>query len=137
MLVRVSLRTCAHVRCDASRGSTFLLKQLIANNHGQHRRLSSSVNSTQSTQSNISNLFQALATHDPLSVAVKHFGTGRDFTYADLNRDIIDSQERLIQKCSAQGVPSLKGERVAFAATNDYYSVGTASFSQTEHKEFD
>lgn len=125
MLVRVSLWTCAQVRCDASRGSTFLLKKLIANNHGQHRRLSSSINSTKSNQSN---LFQALSAHDPLSVAVEHSRTGRKFTYADLTRDILEARKHLIQKCSTRGVSSLRGERVAFAATNDYYSVGTVSF---------
>ncbi|EEA25919.1 hypothetical protein TMatcc_005831 [Talaromyces marneffei ATCC 18224] len=116
MLVRVSLRTCAQVQGDAPRSSSFLLKQLVTNNHIQHRRLSSSVNANQS------NLFQALETHDPLSVAVKHFRTGRKFTYADLTRDIIESRKRLLQKCSAKGISSLKGERVAFAATNNYYS---------------
>jgi hypothetical protein len=126
MLVRVSLWTCAQVRCDASRRSTFLLKQLIANNHGQDRRLSSSINLCQSNQSN---LFQALSAHDPLSVAVEHSRTGRKFTYADLTRDILEARKHLIQKCSARGVSSLKGERVAFAAMNDYDSVGTVSFS--------
>jgi predicted flavoprotein YhiN len=119
MLVRVSLTACAQVRRDASRSSSFLLKQLIANNHGQHRRLSSFANSNQS------NLFQALATHDPRSIAVKHHKSGRKFTYADLNRDILEAQKQLIQKCSAKDMSSLKGERVAFVATNDYYSVGT------------
>ncbi|PCH07929.1 AMP-dependent synthetase/ligase [Penicillium occitanis (nom. inval.)] len=120
MLVRVSLWACAQVRCDASRRSTFLLKQLVANNHGQHRRLSSSINLCQSNQSN---LFQALSAHDPLSVAVEHSRTGRKFTYADLTRDILEARKHLIQKCSARGVSSLKGERVAFAAMNDYNSV--------------
>lgn len=126
MLVRVSLWSCTQVRCDASRGSTFLLKQLIANNHSHHRRLSSSVNPSQSNQSNI---FQALSAHDPLSVAVEHFRTSRRFTYADLTNDILEAQKRLLQKCSARGLSSLKGERVAFASTNDYYSVGILSFS--------
>lgn len=125
MLVRVSLTACAQVRRDASRSSSFLLKQLIANNHGQHRRLSSFANSNQSNQSDKSNLFQALATHDPRSIAVKHHKSGRKFTYADLNRDILEAQKQLIQKCSTKDISSLKGERVAFVATNDYYSVGT------------
>lgn len=128
MLGRVSLWTCAQVRRDASRGSIFLLKQLIANNHDQHRRLSSSVNLTQSNQAN---LFQALSAHNPLNVAVKHFKTGRKFTYADLTRDILEAQKRLVEKSAAGGVSSLKGERIAFAATNDYYSVGTVSYIYT------
>lgn len=125
MLIRVSLRGCAQVRGAASQGSTSLLKQLIANNHYQHRRLLSSVIASPSKDSN---LFQALASHDPLSVAVEHFNTRRKFTYADLTRDILESQKRLTKKCSARGVSSLRGERVAFAATNDYYSVGTGSY---------
>lgn len=133
MLIRVSLRACAQVRCDASRGSIFLLRQLIANNHGQHRRLSSSVNSS---PSNKSSLFQALSDHDPLSVAVEHSATRRKFTYADLTGDILESQKQLIKKSSARGVSSLKGERVAFAATNNYYSVGTVSYLSI-WKEFD
>ncbi|EED21800.1 AMP-binding enzyme, putative [Talaromyces stipitatus ATCC 10500] len=122
MLIRVSLTACAHVRCHASR-SSFLLKQIISYNQTQHRRLSSLSNSNQLDLKNGSNLFRALTTHKPSSLAVKHTQSGRRFTYADLNRDITQSRERLIQKSNTARLSSLKGERVAFVAENDYDSV--------------
>ncbi|KAK8195435.1 uncharacterized protein BKA78DRAFT_330656 [Phyllosticta capitalensis] len=67
-------------------------------------------------------VFQALATHDPLSTAVVHSLSGRTFTYGQLVHDTAQAKERLQQQANGK---SLDGERIAFLVENGYDYVVT------------
>lgn len=142
MLLHNPLRACTQVCCDASRGThnSFFLTSFRNNNQidirtqlrlTATRRLSSLFSRTvTNTNNNEFSFFRALQSHKPESVAVKHSKSGRLFTYADLNADIIRSKEQLVRKYG--GTPSsLSGQRVAFLAENSYDYVGTVFLPST------
>lgn len=74
-------------------------------------------------------IFQAIAKHDPKSIAMIHSESGRTFTYGSLLYDVSTAKERLLK--TANGKP-LSGERVAFLAENGYDYVGAQSTPQTK-----
>ncbi|KAK7537582.1 hypothetical protein IWX49DRAFT_606410 [Phyllosticta citricarpa] len=67
-------------------------------------------------------VFQALATHDPSTIAVVHSLSGRTFTYGQLVHDVAQAKVRLQQQANGK---SLDGERVAFLVENGYDYVVT------------
>lgn len=66
-------------------------------------------------------LFEALASHDPLSTVVIHSASGRRFTYGALIRDVAETKDRLYREVGAN---SLDGLRIAFLVENGYDYVG-------------
>ena len=66
-------------------------------------------------------IFDAIARHDPKSLAINHGGSHRSFCYGSLLHDVAAAKDNL-SKITA-GRP-LKGERVAFLAENGYDYVG-------------
>ena len=66
-------------------------------------------------------IFEALASHDPNSIAVIHSASQRSFTYGDLLHDVALAKGALLEK--AQG-KKLEGERIGFLVENSYDYVG-------------
>ena len=66
-------------------------------------------------------IFDAVAKHDPESLAIVHSSSGRTFKYGSLLRDVASAKDRLKQAAEQR---SLDGERVAFLAQNGYDYVG-------------
>lgn len=66
-------------------------------------------------------VFQAIAQHDPTSIAVIHSESGRRFTYGELLSDVAKAKDRLR---SADGRDVPEGERIAFIIENSYDYVG-------------
>lgn len=66
-------------------------------------------------------VFEAIANHDPKSIAVVHCKSGRRFTYGELLRDVADGRNSMRQ---AAGEQDMKGQRVAFLVENGYDYVG-------------
>ena len=65
-------------------------------------------------------IFEALASHDPESVAVAHSGSEGGYTYGQLLRDVALAKNNLRR---SPGVVS-EGQRIAFLVENSYDHVG-------------
>ncbi|KAL8829360.1 MAG: hypothetical protein Q9170_006201 [Blastenia crenularia] len=70
-------------------------------------------------------VFEAIANHDPKSVAVVHCNSGRQFTYGQLLNDVADALDKLRQSAAGQ---SMDGQRIAFLVENSYDYVGATGF---------
>lgn len=66
-------------------------------------------------------VFDAIAAHDPTSIAVIHSLSGRKFTYGELLRDVAEAKDRLHTVAEGE---SLDGQRIAFLVENSYDYVG-------------
>ena len=66
-------------------------------------------------------IFDAIARHDPSSLAIVHSQSDRSFCYGSLLHDVAAAKDKLAE--IAQG-KTLKGERIAFLAENGYDYVG-------------
>ena len=66
-------------------------------------------------------IFDAIAKHDPKSLAIVHSGSDRSFGYGSLLHDVAAAKDNLT--CIVNG-KSLRGERIAFLAENGYDYVG-------------
>ncbi|KAK7748272.1 hypothetical protein SLS62_008732 [Diatrype stigma] len=67
-------------------------------------------------------IFNAIAGHDPQSVAVVHCLSGRTFRYGEILPDVCRARDRIY---SAAGKSDIRGERVAFLVENSYDYVVT------------
>lgn len=74
-------------------------------------------------------IFEAIAAHDPQSLAVVHSVSGRKFTYSQLLSDVAEAKERLLKEAGANAI---NGQRIAFLAENSYDYVGTQFSSFTD-----
>lgn len=70
-------------------------------------------------------VFEAIASHDPQSIAVIHSLSGRKFTYGELLQDVAEAKEKL--RSEAGNSKSLDGQRIAFLVENSYDYVGAQS----------
>ncbi|KAG9249126.1 hypothetical protein BJ878DRAFT_411329 [Calycina marina] len=59
-------------------------------------------------------IFEAIAKHDPKSLAVVHSVSGRKFTYGELLEYIADAKDRLVEENDGP----VEGERIAFLVEN-------------------
>lgn len=66
-------------------------------------------------------VLEAIARHDPQSIAIIHSKSGRRFAYGELLRDVADASSKL--RLSA-GRTNLDGHRIAFLVENGYDYVG-------------
>jgi malonyl-CoA/methylmalonyl-CoA synthetase len=66
-------------------------------------------------------VFEAIARHDPESIAIVHSYSGRRFKYGELLGDVCRTRDRLYEKA---GRTNMDGERVAFLIENSYDYVG-------------
>lgn len=66
-------------------------------------------------------VFEAIARHDPDSVAVIHSNSGRQFRYGELLGDVCKVRNRLYETA---GRDDIDGERIAFLVENSYDYVG-------------
>ena len=66
-------------------------------------------------------IFEAIANHDPRSIAVAHSISGRRFTYGGLLKDVASAKQQLRQATGSQPV---EGQRFAFLVENSYDYVG-------------
>ena len=66
-------------------------------------------------------VFEAIAGHDPKSMAVIHSTSGRRFTYGELLHDVVDASHKLREQADPTELP---GQRVAFLVENGYDYVG-------------
>lgn len=71
-------------------------------------------------------VFEAIATHNPNSIAVIHSLSGRKFTYGELLGDVAEAKDRLYAEA---GSKSLEGQRIAFLVENSYDYVGAQQTS--------
>lgn len=69
-------------------------------------------------------IFNAIAKHDPQSLAIVHSGSDRCFCYGSLLHDVAAAKDNLTSLVQGR---SLRGERIAFLAENGYDYVGTRS----------
>ena len=65
-------------------------------------------------------IFEAIARHEPRSLAVVHCASGRRFNYGGLLQDVAIATAKLRQAAGQ----SLEGQRVAFLVENGYDYVG-------------
>jgi malonyl-CoA/methylmalonyl-CoA synthetase len=66
-------------------------------------------------------VFDAIAKHDPKSLAIVHSGSDRSFCYGSLLHDVAAAKDNLTNLARGK---SLRGERIAFLAENGYDYVG-------------
>jgi hypothetical protein len=66
-------------------------------------------------------VLDAIARHDPDSIAVVHGLSGRRFKYGELLGDVYRARNKLLE---ATGKQDLGGERIAFLIENGYDYVG-------------
>jgi malonyl-CoA/methylmalonyl-CoA synthetase len=66
-------------------------------------------------------IFDAIAKHDPRSLAIVHSASDRSFCYGSLLHDVAAAKDNL--SSLSNGKP-LRGERIAFLAENGYDYVG-------------
>lgn len=66
-------------------------------------------------------VFEAIAKHDPHSIAVIHSASGRKFTYGALLRDVVEAMDRLHKEADSNNI---EGQRIAFLVENSYDYVG-------------
>lgn len=66
-------------------------------------------------------VFEAIARHDPNSIAVIHSNSGRRFRYGELLGDVCKVRNRLYETA---GRDDIDGERIAFLVENSYDYVG-------------
>lgn len=66
-------------------------------------------------------VFNAIAGHDPKSVAVVHCLSGRTFRYGEILPDVCRVRDQIH---AAAGKSDIRGERVAFLVENSYDYVG-------------
>ena len=66
-------------------------------------------------------IFEAIAGHDPESIAVIHSNSGRRFRYGELLHDVVDARNKLQKQANTT---DLAGQRVAFLIENGYDYVG-------------
>lgn len=66
-------------------------------------------------------VLEAIARHDPQSIAVIHSRSGRCFAYGELLKDVADASSKLRQSA---GRTNLDGHRIAFLVENGYDYVG-------------
>ena len=72
-------------------------------------------------------VFDAIARHDPNSLAIIHSASDRSFCYGSLLHDVAAAKDNLTKLANGK---SLRGERIAFLAENGYDYVGAdTSFS--------
>lgn len=76
-------------------------------------------------------VFEAIASHDPSSIAVVHSLSGRKFTYGELLKDVAEAKNRLHMEA---GNKSLDGERIAFLVENGYDYVGAQKIIYNQFK---
>ncbi|MCJ1258721.1 hypothetical protein MMC24_006554 [Lignoscripta atroalba] len=67
-------------------------------------------------------VFEAIAGHDPESIAVIHSVSGRRFTYGELLNDVANARDKMRKSA---GSTDLQGQRVAFLVENSYDYVVT------------
>jgi malonyl-CoA/methylmalonyl-CoA synthetase len=67
-------------------------------------------------------IFNAIAKHDPASLAIVHSSSDRSFSYGSLLHDVAAAKDNLT---AIAGGKSLQGERIAFLAENGYDYVVT------------
>jgi len=67
-------------------------------------------------------IFEAIARHDPQSIAITHCLSGRAFKYGELLPDVCRVRDRIHETASKT---DLRGERIAFLVENSYDYVGT------------
>jgi len=67
-------------------------------------------------------VFEAIASHDPKSIAVIHSVSGRRFSYGELLHDVADAKRKLLLSA---GETPIDGQRIAFLVENGYDYVGT------------
>ncbi|KPI45996.1 Acyl-CoA synthetase family member 3, mitochondrial [Cyphellophora attinorum] len=67
-------------------------------------------------------IFNAIAKHDPASLAIVHSSSDRSFSYGSLLHDVAAAKDNLT---AITGGKSLRGERIAFLAENGYDYVVT------------
>ncbi|KAL2261375.1 hypothetical protein VTK26DRAFT_4289 [Humicola hyalothermophila] len=67
-------------------------------------------------------VFEAIARHDPDSIAVIHSNSGRQFRYGELLGDVCKTRNRLLETA---GRGDIDGERIAFLVENSYDYVVT------------
>ncbi|KAJ8105519.1 hypothetical protein ONZ43_g7397 [Nemania bipapillata] len=67
-------------------------------------------------------LFDAIARHDPNSVAISHCLSGRSFKYGELLPDVCRARDQIYE---AAGKTDIRGERIAFLVENSYDYVVT------------
>jgi hypothetical protein len=72
-------------------------------------------------------IFNAIAKHDPKSLAIIHSASDRSFCYGSLLHDVAAAKDNLTSLAKGN---SLKGERIAFLAENGYDYVGTYDMTQ-------
>lgn len=66
-------------------------------------------------------VFEAIAKHDPHSIAVIHSASGRKFTYGALLRDVAEAKDKLHEEAANNNI---EGQRIAFLVENSYDYVG-------------
>ena len=66
-------------------------------------------------------IFDAIAKHDPKSLAIVHSASDRSFGYGSLLHDVAAAKDNLTDLANGK---SLRGERIAFLAENGYDYVG-------------
>lgn len=66
-------------------------------------------------------IFQAIASHDPVSPAIIHSDSEQYFSYGSLLQDIISAKQHISYNTNGS---LLRGERIAFLAENGYDYVG-------------
>jgi malonyl-CoA/methylmalonyl-CoA synthetase len=66
-------------------------------------------------------IFNAIAKHDPKSLAIVHSASDRSFCYGSLLHDVAAAKDNLTSLANGK---TLKGERIAFLAENGYDYVG-------------
>jgi malonyl-CoA/methylmalonyl-CoA synthetase len=76
-------------------------------------------------------IFNAIAKHDPTSLAIVHSASDRSFCYGSLLHDIAAAKDNLTELVKGK---SLRGERIAFLAENGYDYVGTTCWSRHKGK---
>jgi hypothetical protein len=76
-------------------------------------------------------VFEAIAKHDPHSIAVVHSASGRKFTYGALLRDVVEAKDRLHKEA---GSCNIGGQRIAFLVENSYDYVGAQKLAKTLFK---
>ena len=74
-------------------------------------------------------VFEAIAGHDPESIAVIHSVSGRRFTYGELLNDVANARDKMRKSA---GSTDLQGQRVAFLVENSYDYVGASTHNSME-----
>ena len=109
--------------------SLFLLSFVRRSVVGKRARLNYSIPRSKQTSIRMAStlpstpIFNAIAKHDPTSLAIVHSTSDRSFCYGSLLHDIAAAKDNLTELVKGK---SLQGERVAFLAENGYDYVGTA-----------